>query len=299
MKQPSPIHRSDFVLPVDKPEGPTSHDVVHAARKALGERRIGHTGTLDPFASGLLLLCVGRATRLAEYLSSLDKTYEAVALLGTSTDTYDREGRTLAVRGGWEGLTSADLEAVLARFRGEIEQVPPVYSAKKIAGVAAHRRVRRGEEVSLAPARVNIHALEITAIELPRVGLRVRCSTGTYVRSLAHDVGEALGVGAHLVSLRRTAMESLAVERAVSIPALTEAHAGGAGAVQRLLALEHLPPRDVVGAGGARLSHGGTVPFECDGDHPAGPIAVSHNGSLLAIGESSGGVLHPRKVFAE
>lgn len=290
---------SDFVLPVDKPEGPTSHDVVHAARKALGERRIGHTGTLDPFASGLLLLCVGRATRLAEYLSSLEKTYEAVALLGTSTDTYDRDGQTVEIRNGWEELTSADLEAVLARFRGEIEQMPPIYSAKKIAGVAAHRRVRRGEEVSLASARVSIHSLEITAVELPRVGFRVRCSTGTYVRSLAHDVGEALGVGAHLVSLRRTAMESLAVERAVSIHALTDAHAVAEAALHPLQALEHLPTLDVDAVAAARLSHGGTVPFECDGDHPPGPIAVSHNGALLAIGESSGGVLHPRKVFAE
>jgi len=287
----------DFVLPVDKPEGPTSHDVVRAARRALGARRVGHTGTLDPFASGLLLLCVGRATRLAEYLGALDKTYDAVALLGTSTDTYDRDGATVAVRHGWERLTLVDLEAVATRFRGDIDQVPPVYSAKKVGGVAAHRRVRRGEEVELAPSRVRIHELSITAWAPPRLSFRVRCSTGTYVRSLAHDLGEALGVGAHLVSLRRTAMASLDVARAVPMASLEDAAAVAAAALDPLQALDHLPAVAVDAQAAARLAHGGSVPHA--GAALPGPIVVSHAGSLLAIGEASGGALHPRKVFTE
>ena len=287
----------DFVLPVDKPEGPTSHDVVRAARKALGERRIGHTGTLDPFASGLLLLCIARATRLAEYLGALDKTYEAVAVLGTSTDTYDREGEPVTVRGGWERLGLADVEAAMSPFRGDIDQTPPAYSAKKVGGVAAHRRVRRGEEVALAPARVRIHELEVTAWEPPRLSFRVRCSTGTYVRSLAHDLGAALGVGAHLVSLRRTAMASLRVERAVAMSALDDPAAVAAAALDPLQALDHLPTLAVDAETAARLAHGGSVPHE--GAAFAGPIVVAHQGTLLAIGEASGGALHPRKVFAE
>lgn len=292
------IGMADFVLPVDKPEGPTSHDVVRAARKCLAERRIGHTGTLDPFASGLLLLCVGRATRLVEYLGALDKTYLAVALLGVTTDTLDREGEVVDRRGGWEALDAPRIEQALARYRGEIAQVPPRFSAKKIGGVAAHRRVRRGESVELAPIRVRIHALELVQIDLPRVTIRVRCSTGTYVRSLAHDIGEALGVGAHLVSLRRTTMGPLSVARALALDALDDPAAVAAAALAPLQALEHLPTLDVDAAAAARLVHGASVPLAVT-EGPPGPIAVSHNGALLAIGESSDGVLLPRKVFGE
>jgi tRNA pseudouridine55 synthase len=221
----------DFVLPVDKPEGPTSHDVVRAARKAVGSRRIGHTGTLDPFASGLLLLCVERATRLAEYLSARDKTYEAVARLGVVTDTLDREGSVVEERTGWEALGRGEIEAVLERFRGEIDQVPPDYSAKKVGGVAAYLRARRGESVTLPPVRVRIESLEVTHLDLPLVGLRVTCSSGTYVRSLAHDIGQALGVGAHLVKLRRTAIGELSVERSLAYESLPDAEAVSAAAL--------------------------------------------------------------------
>ena len=289
------MRTSDFVLPVDKPEGPTSHDVVHAARKALGERRIGHTGTLDPFASGLLLLCVGRATRLVEYMGVLDKTYVAAALLGQSTDTLDREGAVVAERGGWEALTAADVELVLARFRGEIEQVPPVYSAKKVDGIPAHRRVRRGEAVDLAPARVHVQALDLVALDVPWVTLRVTCSTGTYVRSLAADIGDALGVGAHLVGLRRTSIGGFSVERALRPEALGDSAAVDAAALDPLVALGHLQSLEVDSVTAGKLIHGVSVPF-VDGSFD-GPIAVSHHGALLAIGESSGGELHPRKVF--
>jgi len=281
---------------VDKPEGPTSHDVVRAARKAVGSRRVGHTGTLDPFASGLLLLCVERATRLAEYLSARDKTYEAVARLGVITDTLDREGSVVEERNGWETLDRGGIEAVLERFRGEIDQVPPDYSAKKVGGEAAYRRARRGESVDLAPARVRIESLELTYLDLPRVGLRVTCSSGTYVRSLAHDIGQALGVGAHLVSLRRTAIGDLAVERALAYESLPNAEEVAAAALSPLEALGHLPTLDVDDDAVARIMHGGSVTVL--GNATSGTVVLSHAGSLIAIGEREDDVVHPRKVFA-
>jgi tRNA pseudouridine55 synthase len=287
---------ADFILPVDKPEGPTSHDVVGRVRKALGIRRVGHTGTLDPFASGLLLLCVGRATRLAEYLSGLDKTYEAVARLGQSTDTMDLEGRIVEERRGWEDLDRAEIERALLAFHGVVEQVPPSFSAKKVGGEAAYRRARRGEAVQLAPVSVAIHALELTSLELPLVGLRVTCSTGTYVRALANDIGELLGVGAHLVRLRRTAIGSFCVDAALAIDQIEDRKAVADAAIAPLRTLVHLPTLVVNDDEAGRLVRGQAV--RIDDESPRGLVAVSHGGSLLAIGESSGGLLRPRKVFA-
>ena len=286
----------DFILPVDKPEGPTSHDVVRAARKALANRRVGHTGTLDPFASGLLMLCVGRATRLAEYLSAQDKTYDAVALLGQTTDTHDREGTLVEERHGWESLDERGIAAALEPFRGDIEQVPPRYSAKKVDGVAAHRRVRRGESVELSPSRVRIESLVITHLDLPRLGLRVTCSSGTYVRALARDVGEALGVGAHLVELRRTAIGGFPVTRALALDQLSDASRVREAALDPLEALKHLPTVDVDDAAAARILHGGSV--ELSDDAAPGTVLLAHAGSLVAIGERAHGVVRPRKVFA-
>lgn len=289
------IPSGDFVLPVDKPVGPTSHDVVARARRSLGTRRVGHTGTLDPFASGLLLLCVGRATRLAEYLSSLDKTYEAVAVLGTTTDTLDCEGTVVEEREGWKSLTADRIESVLDRFRGSLDQVPPLYSAKKIAGEAAYRRARRGEQVELTPVRVNVASLQMTWLALPRVGLRVVCSSGTYIRSLARDIGEALGVGAHLVELRRTAIGSFSVDDALALDDLDAPARVAEVALDPVRALGHLPVVEVGDEAVERLAHGQAVQVEEGGG--GGPIAVTHAGDLVAVGESSGGLLRPRKVF--
>ncbi|HUF76694.1 MAG TPA: tRNA pseudouridine(55) synthase TruB [Longimicrobiales bacterium] len=286
---------ADFVLPVDKPEGPTSHDVVGAVRRALGRRRVGHTGTLDPFASGLLLVCVGKTTRLAEYLSGLDKTYEAVARVGETTDTLDREGEVVEVRDGWAELDRAQIEAALARFEGRIDQVPPAFSAKKVRGEAAHRRARRGETVLLAPASVAVHELELTSLELPLVGFRMRCSSGTYVRALARDVGAELGVGAHLVALRRTAIGTFGVEGALPVDRLEDGAALAAAAIEPLEALAHLPRLVADDAEAALLSQG--RPLEGVDESLDGLVAVAHDGALLAVGESAGGVLRPRKVF--
>jgi len=291
-----------YVLPVDKPEGPTSHDVVSRARKALGERRIGHTGTLDPFASGLLLLCVGRATRLAEYFSGLDKSYEAVARLGETTDTLDREGRVIAASDGWRGLTVERIEAAIAGFWGDILQVPPRYSAKKVEGERSYRAAREGRSVELQPVEVTIRSLELDALELPQLRFSVTCSSGTYVRALARDIGDELGVGAHLTSLRRTAIGAWRVEDAVAADELDDPARVSAAAVSPMAALRHLPRIEVDDEIAARLVRGqsvrisgGTVPSDVE---EGLPVAVAHGGELLAVGEAEDGVLRPRKVFA-
>lgn len=328
----------DFVVPVDKPEGPTSHDVVARARRALDTRRVGHTGTLDPFASGLLLLCVGRATRLAEYLTGLDKTYEAEALLGVETDTLDLQGEVVAEDGGWADLDEAAIRKALEGLTGTIEQVPPQYSAKKVGGEAMHRKARRGEAVELAPVPVTVHAMEPVEVELPRVRFTVRCSSGTYVRALARDIGKALGVGAHLTALRRTAVGRFPVADAVSLEGLEDGDAVAASRMSPLEAMarvESMRRIDVDEEQATRLRHGqrirlpdashadGVVTDEAggesgDADMAAGPrpavatlksdplvdaavprvVAVAHQDDLVAIGEIEGGMLRPRKVFA-
>lgn len=287
----------DGVLAVDKPRGPTSHDVVAQARKALGERRIGHTGTLDPFATGLLLLCVGRATRLAQFLTGLDKQYEAEALLGVATDTLDPEGEVLSESEAWRELDAEAVEGALGSLRGQIAQVPPQFSAKKVKGVAMHRRARQGEEVELEPRTVVVDELELTRLDLPRVHFRVRCSSGTYVRALARDLGEALGVGAHLTSLRRTAVGRFRVKDALPLGAL---ESGGEGLppeawIDPLDALGHLPREEVSAERAGDVAHGIVLPAEDRADQ--GPLVLSHRGELVAVAEIVDGRLRPRKVF--
>lgn len=286
---------SAFVLPVDKPEGPTSHDVVQAVRRGTGERRAGHTGTLDPFASGLMLVCVGRATRLVEYLTGLDKTYEAVVRLGQTTDTLDREGEIVEERGGWGELEEGRVASVLEGFLGTYAQTPPEYSAKKVGGEPAHRRVRRGERVALAPVQVTMHEVALTSFEPPHLGIRVRCSSGTYVRALARDLGEALGMGAHLVALRRTQIGRFDVAGAIGLEGLGDRGAVAAAAIDPLDALAHLPRVATDGANARRLAHGEPVRFDAA---PEGLVAVAHGGELLAVGMCQGGLLRPSKVFA-
>ena len=284
-----------FVLPVDKPVGPTSHDVVRDARKALGERRIGHTGTLDPFATGLLLLCVGRTTRLSEYLTGLEKEYVATAKLGETTTTNDCEGDTLERRDGWETLTEADLERALHAFLGEIEQVPPQFSAKKVAGEAMYKKARRGEEVALDAVPVTIHEMVLEEVALPSVRFRVRCSSGTYIRAIARDLGERLGVGAHLTALRRTAVGGFRVEEAIGLDRLADPSAVEAARIQPLRSLSHLPDLEVDEDGVRRLSFGQAVPY--DGPDVSGPVAVHSGPKLVAVGRPVDGELKPSKVF--
>lgn len=280
------------VLPVDKPEGPTSHDIVGRARRALRERRIGHTGTLDPFASGLLLLCVGPATRLSEYLTGRDKEYLARARLGVATDTLDREGTVVGESEGWRELDRAAVEGALTGFRGVILQRPPRFSAKKVGGVAAHRRTRRGEEVELAPVPVTVHELVLTGFEPPEVEFRVSCSSGTYIRALARDLGETLGVGAHLTALRRTRIGTFGLEGAVPgdfrDPVPDEAW------ITPLDALSEFPRLEVDAESARRLTHGQRLAAP---GAPDGLVAVHLDGRLVAVCNSSEEVLRPEKVF--
>jgi len=287
----------DMVLPVDKPEGPTSHDVVAMARKALGIRRIGHTGTLDPFASGLLLLCIGKATRLAEYLTGLAKSYEAVARLGITTDTEDLEGQPLEEREGWADLTPDAVLAAMAGFKGEIDQVPPQFSAKKVDGVAMHRRARRGEHVELAPRAITVHELELRSLDVPFMTFHARCSSGTYVRSLARDIGEELGVGAHLTALRRTSIGTHPLRGAITPDQLGDPDAVSRASLSPLAALAHLPTVVVDPQGRDRLALGQSVELTAEAAAPL--VAVAHDSRLVAIAEAGEGVLRPKKVFAQ
>jgi len=285
------------VLPVDKPVGPTSHDVVGMARRALNTRQVGHAGTLDPFASGLLLVCLGSATRLAEYLTGLPKTYAATMRLGEATDTDDLTGEVIAATGAWHAVTREAIEAALAAQVGTIEQLPPAYSAKKVGGERMYAAARRGEEVERRPVPVTIHSIDVSKVELPDVEFEVECGAGTYIRAIARDVGLALGVGGHLRALRRTRSGPHTVDHAVPADALGDAERVAAAMLTPLEAVAHLPRVAVDDAGLAALRHGRAVPAAAA--TPEGtPVALaSAGGELLAIGERDGGVVRPRKVF--
>lgn len=214
-----------FLL-IDKPEGITSHDVVDRLRRVTGVRRIGHAGTLDPFATGLLLVGVGRGAtkRLAEIMGK-DKTYEAEAVLGATSDTQDRTGTITKVVGenekgvGWPDETT--VRDAMARLTGTISQVPPMYSAKKVGGKKLYELARAGQEIERKPIDVTVHEFAVLDYAPPRLVFRARCSSGTYVRTLAHDLGQALGTGAYLKELRRTAIGGFSIENALKLDALT------------------------------------------------------------------------------
>lgn len=285
------------VLPVDKPVGPTSHDVVGLARRGLGTRRVGHTGTLDPFASGLLLLCVGPATRLSSWLTAQDKVYEARAHLGVETSTLDPEGDVVQVRDGWQELDPGRIRDALSGFVGEIRQRPPAFSAKKVGGEAAHRRARRGETVELAPVSVVVHEMELLDWTPPQLTFRVACSSGTYVRALARDLGEALGVGAHLTALRRTAVGRFDVADAVAGDALDRVPATAWIRPSAALARAGLPLHAVDDDGARRLAMGQSVAAEASAEGTV--AAVLGDGTLVAVAECRDGALRPRKVFRQ
>jgi tRNA pseudouridine55 synthase len=284
------------VLLIDKPEGPTSHDVVAAARRALGTRRVGHAGTLDPFASGLLLLCVGPATRLAEYATALAKRYEATLRLGVATDTDDRTGQPVAESAAWRDITRDALAAALAAQTGELLQRPPAFSAKKVAGQRSYVLARRGQPLELRRVAVHVHAIELLRFEPPDADFFVSCSSGTYIRAIARDVGAALGCHAHLRTLRRTAVGTHRVEDAIALAALD-----GDRAARALLppaaAVAHLPALRIDAADARRLAHGQRIAAPADAPE-ADAVAVTADHTLVAIARCHGAVLHPRKVLA-
>ena len=279
-------------LIVDKPAGMTSHDAVARVRRALGVKRIGHAGTLDPDATGVLVLGVGRGTRLLQFLSASDKEYVADVVFGVETTTQDAAGEVLATIDA-SSLTRDDVESALARFHGEIEQVPPMVSAVKVGGERLYKRALRGEEVERAPRRVSIFAIvleEFSPGERARARIRVRCSKGTYIRTLAHDLGRALGVGAHVGSLRRTASGTFSEQDAVALDAVTN------DSVRPLHeAVSGYPAHVVDDETGRAIAHGKSVPAAgIDGVY-----AVVGSAGLVAMSEDRGTVSRPLCVVAE
>ena len=207
---------------MDKPQGLTSFDVIRRLRRALDVKKMGHAGTLDPMATGLLIVLVGReATRLQDTFMGFPKVYSGTIRLGQTTASYDAESPVEEER-SVEGVTQEALEAARQRFLGEIEQVPPMYSAVKVGGERLYKKARRGEEIEREPRRVSVERFDLGALRGRDVDFEVACSKGTYVRSLAHDLGQALGVGAHLVALRREAIGPFRADEACTLDALTE-----------------------------------------------------------------------------
>lgn len=207
------------VLLVDKPTDHTSHDVVARLRGKLKTRKIGHAGTLDPMATGLLVMLIGKATRISQYLISLDKEYTGTIELGKTTDTQDAEGRVMEAR-PVPPLTEAALQQAMAGFLGDQYQLPPMHSAIKIDGVPLYQKARQGDEVEREPRFIRVSTFELTGYALPRFDFRLRCSKGTYVRTIAHDLGEKLGCGGHLAALRRTASGQFNLADALTLDAL-------------------------------------------------------------------------------
>jgi tRNA pseudouridine55 synthase len=210
------------VLVVDKPAGWTSHDVVARTRRVLGERSIGHLGTLDPMATGVLPLVLGRMTRLCQFYSESEKTYEGTIRLGSATDTYDAEGE-LVGEPKEVNVTLEDISVAVGAFLGPLQQVPPPFSAKKIQGVPAYKLARRKQEVELKAVEVEVKAFDVLSLDGATVAFRCRVSSGTYVRSLAHELGEKLGIGAHLAGLRRTAVAEFSLEQSHTLEEIEKA----------------------------------------------------------------------------
>jgi tRNA pseudouridine55 synthase len=295
----------DGVLVIDKPEGPTSHDVVARCRRALGTPAIGHLGTLDPLATGVLVLVVGRATRLAQFLSGQSKSYDATFRLGLTTDTWDRTGTALTVSESSTGPGQSAVAAVLAGFLGRHPQLPPPFSAKKIEGVRAHELARRGRPVAVQPAMVELLECALVEVDYPLGRLRLRSSAGYYVRSLVHELGEALGCGACLDELRRTASGPFTLADALPLAAVEEDPLGVvARAVPMERLLPDLPAVRLDDESARRAGHGNEIPVPAGLEWPAvaGAQAVrlfAPDGSLLGVARPSSraGFLHPAVVL--
>ena len=287
------------VLVIDKPVGMTSHDVVQVIRKGTNIRRAGHTGTLDPRASGVLIVLIGPAVRLSEYVSASDKRYQAVITLGKTTDTYDEDGKqtsTAAV----DNITEEQFEKELKTFIGDIEQVPPPYSAVKVQGRKAYEMAREGEEVDLAPRTISVYSLEVLEWAPPEAVIDIFCSSGTYVRSLAHDLGDRLGCGATLTGLRRTKSGKFTLRDAVPLRKLNEAFADGTWYQYLIPAAEALadwPALELNNEQIEAVRHGNRVPAE----NPEGTKArgISEQGELVALLEldEATNEWQPKKVF--
>ena len=288
------------VLVVDKPVGMSSHDVVQIVRNGTNIRRAGHTGTLDPRASGVLVILLGPAVRLSEYVSASDKRYQAVIQLGVTTDTYDMEGEV--TRRAPVDITYEEFEEALKGFVGEFEQQPPAYPAIKVKGRKAYELARKGEEVDLEPRMIQVHELELLDWDPPEAVVDVQCSSGTYVRSLAHDLGEKLGCGATLTGLRRTKNGQFGLRDAVSLRKLQEAFANGDWYQYLIPAAEALGDWysiELTVNQVDEVRHGHRVPATEEMPEGKWARAISEEGELVALMEyaAASKEWQPRKVF--
>ena len=293
----------DFItgaLVIDKPVGMTSHDVVKIVRNGTGIRRVGHTGTLDPRASGVLVVLIGPAVRLSEFLSASDKRYQASLRFGVATDTYDTEGKQVGETKSVDHIKEEDFQQLLKEYEGKIEQVPPAYSAVKVNGEKAYNLARKGEEVELKARMIDVYTLELLEWDPPEAVIDVYASSGTYVRSLANDLGNDLGVGAHLSGLRRTKNGQFTLRDAVRLQDLKESFEVGDWYKQLIPAAEtladwhtlELSPED-----SEKIKFGKRIPAEPGSEGWA--RGLSEQGDLIALLEVVEGedLWQPRKVF--
>jgi tRNA pseudouridine55 synthase len=280
---------TDGLLLVDKPAGVTSHDVVLSARRAFGEKRIGHAGTLDPFATGLLVLLLGRATRLLPHLDGVPKEYEATIALGRETDTDDLEG---AVVREAPPPDDAAIAAAVARLTGPLAQVPPAYSAKRVAGRRAYEAARAGEAIELAPAQVEVFAWRDLVREGDRLRATIACGGGTYIRALARDLGRLTGSAAHLAALRRVRSGPFHVRDAASLDALRAGDARLRPALDALPTVPHVPLDE---PDAERVLRG--IAVSRAGEAPAAALVDRRSGALIAFAQADGPRWQPRVVM--
>ncbi len=284
------------ILNIDKPAGMTSHDVVGRVRRVAGMRKVGHSGTLDPAATGVLVVCLGRATRLVEYLVGRPKTYVGVVKLGETTDSYDADGAVLETKPLPNRLTAAMLESHLDPFRGDILQVPPMVSAIKKDGKKLYELARKGITIEREPRPVTIYKLEPLSVNLPELELRIECSAGTYIRSIAHDLGESLGCGGHLKSLRRERVGEFGADLAVPLDQLTPEN------IQSYLkplelAVSHLSRLDVSEPETVDLLNGKWVAKQTA--EPDGALMQTYdpNGQFIGLVTAAGEYWKAKKMF--
>lgn len=304
----TPLAQTSGILNLDKPPGRTSFQVVSLVRRLSGVHKVGHAGTLDPLATGVLLVCLGQAVRVSEYIMELPKAYRGTVRLGLATDTFDAEGETV-FEGDASSVEEPALRAALATLAGREEQTPPLYSAVKVGGTPAHRLARAGRPVTLRPRRARIESIELLSFKTPTVELEVRCGKGTYIRTLANDLGRLLGCGAHLTALRRTAVGPFQVEDAVGVERLEAAFADGSWR-ELLLPLDyglaHLPAVYLEMEAEKDVRHGialeaGLAAFRRLGEVADGSLgrAYAEDGSFVGLLRYDGGagLWRPQKVF--
>jgi len=280
--------RMNGIFIIDKPEGMTSHDVVHRIRKIFNIAKAGHLGTLDPLATGVLPVCVGKATRLAQFLPSSPKEYTGEIRFGFSTNTYDREGFPAGPEVPFDGAKD-DIRRMMQSLTGVLDQVPPPFSAKKIGGVRSYKLARANRTIEMAPVKVEIQQFELLSLDPPFAKFIVVCSAGTYVRSLVHDLGRKAGCGAHLTALRRTRSGEFRIEDAIGLDRITEA---------KLISINRLlsswPSIEVSESDESRVAHGNRIRSACAGDLAR---ILNKKGQFIAVASVESGWARPRLVL--